>query len=139
MDEGSRVEDIQSLTELWLERPVVIQHLAGTPDGEQPVAKKEEMVLTAYSALGVEAQRSAEEPSFFMPWSAILSIRGPSQEEIEREQRDRQALMDQLSGARTSSEMADARAAADDWLSAHPGDGDVRLAREQLEAHKGDE
>ncbi len=42
--------------------------------------------------------------------------------------------MDRLADARTSSELASARAAADDWLAANPGDGDVRLARERLGA-----
>lgn len=42
--------------------------------------------------------------------------------------------MDRLADARTSSELVSARAAADDWLAANPGDGDVRLARERLGA-----
>ncbi len=134
MDEGNRTEAVGSLTELWLGRRVFIQHLAGTPDGEQPVAKREEMFLTAYNPLGAEAQRSVEEPPVFIPWSAILSIQGPSREDLEREVRDRRELMDRLGGARSSSEISDARIAADEWLSVHPNDGDVRLARERLEA-----
>ncbi|HEX6709273.1 MAG TPA: hypothetical protein VF068_02995, partial [Rubrobacter sp.] len=46
--------------------------------------------------------------------------------------RDRQELMDRIAGARTPPEIASAREAADSWLAANPGDGDVRLAREQL-------
>ena len=42
--------------------------------------------------------------------------------------------MARLAKARTLSEPASARAAADDWLAANPGDGDVRLARECLDA-----
>ena len=42
--------------------------------------------------------------------------------------------MARLADAQTPSELASARAAADDWLSANPGDGDVRLARERLGA-----
>jgi hypothetical protein len=42
--------------------------------------------------------------------------------------------MDRLADAQTPSELASARVAADDWLAANPGDGDVRLAREQLGA-----
>ncbi len=132
--EESRVGDAGSLAELWVGRRVVIQHLAGTPDEEQPVAKKEEMFLATYNALGAEAQRSAEETPLFIPWGAILSIQGPSREDLERERQDRQELMDRLAGAETESEVEDARTAADSWLSAHPSDGDVRLAREQLEA-----
>ncbi len=134
MDERSRVGDAGSLAELWVGRRVVIQHLAGTPDEEQPVAKKEEMFLATYNALGAEAQRSAEEAPLFMPWDAILSIQGPSREDLERERQDRQELMDRVAGAETESEVEDARTAADSWLSAHPSDGDVRLAREQLQA-----
>jgi hypothetical protein len=46
---------------------------------------------------------------------------------------DRQELMDRLTNARTPAETANARAAADSWLAANLGDGDVRLARERLE------
>jgi hypothetical protein len=46
---------------------------------------------------------------------------------------DRQELMDRLANARNPAEVADARAAADSWLTANPGDGDVRLARERLQ------
>ena len=42
--------------------------------------------------------------------------------------------MDRLAEARTPSELASARAAADDWLAANPADGDMRLARERLGA-----
>ena len=42
--------------------------------------------------------------------------------------------MDRLADAQTPSELASARTAADDWLAANPGDGDVRLARECLGA-----
>ena len=40
--------------------------------------------------------------------------------------------MNQRGSARSLSEVANAKAAADSWLSTHLGDGDVRLAREQL-------
>jgi hypothetical protein len=46
---------------------------------------------------------------------------------------DRQELMDRLDNARNPAEVADARAAADSWLAANPGDGDVRLARKRLQ------
>ena len=42
-------------------------------------------------------------------------------------------LMNRLTNARTPAEVANARAAADSWLAANPGDGDVRLARERLQ------
>lgn len=41
--------------------------------------------------------------------------------------------MNLLADAETPSEAADAKAAADGWLLTHPSDGDVRMAREQLE------
>jgi len=41
--------------------------------------------------------------------------------------------MNRLTNARTPAEVANARAAADSWLAANPGDGDVRLARERLQ------
>ena len=40
--------------------------------------------------------------------------------------------MARLAEARTPSELTSARAAADEWLAANPGDDDVRLARERL-------
>ncbi len=46
---------------------------------------------------------------------------------------DRQELMDRLANARNPAEVANARAAADSWLAANPGDGDVRLVRERLQ------
>ncbi len=107
--------------------------------------------LRAYSDLGIEVSREAESSSseIFLPWSAVLAIWGPSRESLEqhatkntvRERsrraegsvlRNRQELMNQLVDARTPSEVASARAAADSWLATHPGDGDVRLAREHL-------
>ena len=36
-------------------------------------------------------------------------------------------------GGWTPAEVANVRAAADSWLAANPGDGDVRLARERLQ------
>jgi hypothetical protein len=42
--------------------------------------------------------------------------------------------MARLADAQAPSELASARAAADDWLAANPGDGDLRLARERLGA-----
>jgi hypothetical protein len=47
--------------------------------------------------------------------------------------------MTRLAEARTPSELASARTAADDWLAANPGDGDVRLARERLGTEPGED
>lgn len=46
----------------------------------------------------------------------------------------RQELLDRLAGSQTPSEAASVRTAADSWLAKHPDDGDVRQARERLEA-----
>jgi hypothetical protein len=79
--------------------------------------------------------------SLFVPWNSVLLIRGPSREELARSEqtgkdgppRDRRELMNRLAGAQTSAEEATAAiAAADDWLAVHPGDGDVRAARDRL-------
>ena len=52
--------------------------------------------------------------------------------EEDNQRQGRQELMDRMADARTPTEVASARDAADSWLAANPGDGDVRLAREQL-------
>ncbi len=107
--------------------------------------------LREYSNFGIEVSKTAERGNeIFIPWGAVLAIWGASREDLERtareatdqEQpertggssppRDRRDLMSQLSNARTPAEVANVRAAADNWLAAHPSDGDVRLARERL-------
>lgn len=117
----------------------------------EPEARTAAFYLRAYSNLGVEVARKAEPGGeIFLPWGAVLAIWGPSRENLERDAAkganregprragetgppgDRQDLMNRLVNARTPSEVANARAAADSWLAAHPADGDVRLAREQL-------
>ena len=54
--------------------------------------------------------------------------------EEDSQRRDRQELLKRLDGAQTPPEVASARTAADNWLVEHPDDGDVRQARERLEA-----
>ena len=118
----------------------------------EPEARTAAFYLKGHSNFGVEVAKTAERGSeIFLPWGAVLAIWGPSREDLEhhareateREQperigerggppRDRRELMNRLGSARTPSEVANAKAAADDWLAAHPGDGDVRLARERL-------
>ena len=109
------------------------------------------LVLENYNQYGIEVRFRGDAEPHFLPWGAILrmaeakggsSMEGSeeaSRERMEKTQevsppRDRGELMDRLAGARTPSELASARAAADDWLAANPGDGDVRLARERLGA-----
>jgi hypothetical protein len=105
-------------------------------------------LIEAVDDRGVEAfiPDPDESRTIFVPWNSVLLIRGPSREELEREQserteegdpsRNRQQLMDRLASAQSPSEVDAAIAAADDWLADHPSDGDVRIAREQLqEAH----
>lgn len=119
----------------------------------QPEARTAAFYLRRCSQFGVEVSKTAERGNeIFIPWGAVLAIWGPSREEMERNARgttnrdqperteegglprDRRELMDQLGDARTPSEVANAKVAADNWLAAHPSDGDVRLAREQLQA-----
>ena len=101
-------------------------------------------LLEAASDRGIEAfiPDPEESRTIFVPWNSVLLIRGPSREELEREQserteesdptRDRQRLMDRLTNTQNPSEVAAAIAAADDWLADHPSDGDVRAARDRL-------
>ncbi len=60
------------------------------------------------------------------------AIPAPDRTEEAGPPRDRQKLMERLVNARTPTEVAIARAAADSWLATHPSDGDVRMARDQL-------
>jgi hypothetical protein len=120
-----------------------------TADTPQRV-KTSFLVLENYNQYGIEVRFRGDAEPHFLPWGAILrmaeaegaspegSEEAPS-ERMERMQgevppRDREELMDRLADAQTPSELASARAAADDWLAANPGDGDVRLARERLGA-----
>lgn len=108
------------------------------------------LVLENYNQYGIEVRFRGDAEPHFLPWGAVLRMaeagggtpegsgEAPS-ESTERTRgdgppRDRGELMDRLADAQTPSELASARAAADDWLAANPGDGDVRLAREQLGA-----
>ncbi len=119
----------------------------------QPEARTAAFYLRGCSQFGVEVSKTAQRGNeIFIPWGAVLAIWGPSREELERNARahtdrdqperteegdlprDRRELMDQLGDARTPSEIAEAKVAADNWLAAHPSDGDVRLARERLQA-----
>lgn len=152
----------RDLIELMLGQQVAIKYLSGPDVTDENVnqvveggrilsgqleARTATFYLRAYSNFGVEVTReSGTGNEIFLPWSAVLAIWGPSRESLERESsearpnrtetsaptQDRQELMDRLLQARTPSEIVKARDAADSWLSAHPSDGDVRLARERL-------
>ncbi len=84
----------------------------------------------------------------YVPWNSVLLIQGPILEDpyhrdLEMEEAapphgHRQELMDRLANARTTTEVAVARGAADAWLAANPSDGDVRMARDQLPDSTGD-
>jgi hypothetical protein len=54
-------------------------------------------------------------------------------------QSDRREILDRLAGARTASESASARAAADGWLADNPEDDEVRQARERSETAEQEE
>ena len=106
------------------------------------------LVLENYNQYGIEVRFRGDAEPHFLPWGAILRMAEAEggglegSEEFPRERagqaeedsplRNRQELMDRMADARTPTEVASARDAADSWLAANPGDGDVRLAREQL-------
>ena len=106
------------------------------------------LVLENYNQYGIEVRFRGDAEPHFLPWGAILRMAEAEErtsegsEESPRERageaeedsppRDRRELMDQMADARTPTEIASARHAADSWLASNPGDGDVRLAREQL-------
>jgi hypothetical protein len=152
------------LVNTWLGNTVFVEYVGGQPlegevlrrtaaedstvDTPQRV-KTSFLVLENYNRYGIEVRFRGDAEPHFLPWGAILRMAeaevgspGPSGEVLSeltgpREgvlPRDRVELMELLAGARTTSELASARAAADDWLAANPGDGDVRLARERLDA-----
>lgn len=119
----------------------------------QPVARTAAFWLRAYNDFGIEVTPTEERKDYiFIPWGAVLGIWGPDRPELEQLEReavqqnqledseqatpspDRQEVMDLLANAETPSEAADAKAAADEWLLTNLSDGDVRMAREQLEA-----
>ncbi len=112
----------------------VVQHLA---------------LLETYDQFGIKVRSPVEESRpFFLPWGAVLYIysspeaeqgQPPGQDQQEGTEEtvpspDRQELMDLLASAETQPQVAVAKAAADSYLATHPSDGDVRMAREQLEA-----
>lgn len=120
----------------------------------QPEARTATFWLRAYNNFGIEVTPTEEYSNhIFLPWGAVLKIHGQDRLELEQAEReamgqnqqrdtediasspDRQEAMDLLANAETPSEAAEAKAAADGWLLTHPSDGDVRMAREQLEDH----
>ncbi len=148
------------LVETWLGNAVFVEYVGGQPiEGEvlRRIAAEDStadtpqrvrtsfLVLENYNQYGIEVRFRRDAEPHFLPWGAILrmaeggapeeSEEAPSQRTEPRGDgppRDRGELMARLAEARTSSELASARAAADDWLAANPGDGDVRLARQRL-------
>ncbi len=139
---------LQSWVGNWVELHYAASSAEVTPHGEVISGPAETRTgtyrLEAADDRGIEAfiPDPDESRMIFVPSNSILLIRGPSHEELERERSERaeeggpphnrQELMDRLAGAQTESEVADAIAAADDWLAEHPSDGDVRVARDHL-------
>ena len=144
---GTKASILQAWVGNWVELHYVASSAEVTPHGI--IAGPQETrvgiyLLEAIDDNGIEAFMldPDERRTIFIPWHSVLLVRGPSREELEQSEqarkdgpsRDRQEIMDKAAEARTSSEIDEARAAADDWLAAHPEDGDVRVARERLEA-----
>lgn len=132
-----------------LEESVLVRVGAGDATAEVPQKVKiSTFILENYNQFGIEVRPQGTPEPYFLSWAAVLAIAGaegePSEPREERSQsseeaagapRNRQELMDRLGSARTPSEIANARADADSWLATHPSDGDVRVARERLEAN----
>src|ERR687893_2302144 len=157
METGEMVQERPLLVEAWLGGTVLVEYMGGqlpetgsrgdTMAEAQPRVKTARFVLENYNRFGIEVRPTEDSEPQFLSWGAVLRIAGTDQETPEEDQRereqveqmeesgpqDRQELMDRLANARNPAEMADARAAADSWLAANPGDGDVRLARERLQ------
>ncbi|MDQ3965454.1 MAG: hypothetical protein M3246_03215 [Actinomycetota bacterium] len=153
MDQGSEAREsiLQRWVGSWVELHYAASSAEVTPHGAivtgPPETRVGAYLLEAVDDRGIEAfiPDPHERRTIFVPWNSVLLVRGPSREELEQAERteeagrERQELMDQLASARTSSEIADAKAAADSWLADHPSDGDVRAAREQLETRSPDD
>lgn len=86
-----------SILSEWLGYWVFITYMSGpSVDTEEPskvVKAQPEIATTAFllercGTFGLEVRRSAEYPTSFMSWSAVLSVQGPppeAREEIDRE------------------------------------------------------
>ena len=150
MDRGP--ETSESILVRWVGNWVELHYTASsaevTPHGAiagPPETRVGMYLIEVVDDRGVEAfiPDPDESRTIFVPWNSVLLIRGPSREELEREQserteegdpsRNRQQLMDRLASAQSPSEVDGAIAAADDWLADQPSDGDVRIARDQLQ------
>ncbi len=143
---GPKESILQDWVGNWVELHYVASSAEVTPHGIITGPQESRVgiyLLEAIDDNGIEAFMldPDERRTIFIPWHSVLLVRGPSREELEQSERarkdessrDRQEIMDKVAEARTSSEIDEARAAADDWLAAHPEDGDVRVARERLE------
>ena len=160
MDRG---DERPLLVETWLGNTVFVEYVGGQPlEGEvlRRIAAEDStadtsqrvktsfLILENYNQYGIEVRFRGDAEPHFLPWGAVLRMaeaeggtpEGSGELTSERIEprgddppRDRGELMTRLAEARTPSELANARAAADNWLAANPGDGDVRLARERLD------
>ena len=140
----------------WLGKRVELHHMASSAEvtthgivAGPPETRIGVYVLEAVNDMGIEASAPDTDNGtmIYVPWNSVLLIQGPVLEDPyrdpEREEAapphgHRQELMDRLANARTTTEVAVARGAADAWLAANPSDGDVRMARDQLPDPTGD-
>jgi hypothetical protein len=143
-------EKRESIVQIWVGTWVELHYAASsaevTPHGEisgPAETRIDTCRLEAVDEKGIEASLpdAGERSTLFIPWHSVLLIQGPSRQEMEQEQSEqtaeasparRQELMDLLGSAGNSTQVAVARAAADNWLASNPSDGDVRSARDQL-------
>lgn len=89
---GNAAEDSTVLSE-WLGYGVFITYMSGPSlDTDEPTksVKGEPEAMTAsfllekYGPLGLEVKRSADTPTVFMSWSAVMYIQGPPPEVREQ-------------------------------------------------------
>jgi hypothetical protein len=150
MDGETRESILQRWVGSWVELHHATSSAEITPHGEMISGPAESRVgtyrLEAMNERGIEAGilNPDERRTIFIPWHSVLLIQGPSREELQQDQDQpeqteesapshcRQELMGLMANARTPTQVAVARAAADTWLTDHPSDGDVRAARDRL-------
>ncbi len=147
----------------WLGKLVFIRYMGSSDPSEEDLKQMGEVpsrmltgplkvvqhfaLLETYDQFGIKVRFPVGvRRSFFLPWGAVLYVfpspeqgQPPDQDQQEDTEEtapspDRQELMGLLANAETQSQVAVAKAAADSYLATHPSDGDVRMAREQLEA-----
>ena len=89
MERDSRTETDKPVLEEWLGYWVFVTYMSGPNLDQneptklvrgQPEAITASFFLEDYGPLGIEVKRSAETPTIFMSWGAVMFIQGPPPE-----------------------------------------------------------